>query len=232
MASAMAFLLYFFLTMLAPYSTMSKIMPLPAFTIQRKFFSELDIKYFWEKIDKRGPDECWLWQYMTSADGYGRLTIRKKNLMAHRISYTISKGIIPEGMQINHICCVRDCCNPNHLEVVTCKENLQYASKLGRMATGERNGTHTRPKSRIRGDKHWTRSNPESIQNYLKGENNPDSRLTSAQVIEIRSLYATGQHTQKELAKRFGIGQTTISSIVLKKNLESYLILCLKNINK
>jgi hypothetical protein len=210
----MAFLFSFFLTMTVTHSTMSKIMPLPAFTIQRENFSQEDIENFWRKIDKRGPNECWPWKYMISGDGYGRLTFKKKDLIAHRVAYTITKGVIPDGMQINHICCSRSCCNPNHLEVVTCKENLQYASKLGRMATGERHGSYTRPESVTRGDKHWTRSNPESIQNYLKGENNPDSRLTNAQVIEIRSLYATGQHTQKELAKRFGIGQTAISSIV------------------
>ena len=192
-------------------------MPLPAFTIKKEDFSNEDIENFWSKVDKKSANECWPWKLMKSKGGYGRLTFQSKDLTAHRVAYTFGKGPIEEGMQINHICCSRDCCNPNHLEVVTCKQNLEYAAKLGRMATGERHGSYTSPESVTRGDQHWTRANKEAISKNLLGENNPDSRLTSSQVLEIRSLYSTGQHTQKELAKRFGIDQTSISCIVLRK---------------
>ena len=53
-----------------------------------------------------------------------------KMSLAHRISYEIHVGLIPEGMTIDHLCRVRHCFNPNHLEVVTLKENLMRGDTL------------------------------------------------------------------------------------------------------
>lgn len=83
---------------------------------------------FWSKVDtSSGPDGCWLWQAAISSVGYGVVGLggRANGLfLAHRVSFTIECGQIPEGLQIDHICKVRKCVNPAHLESVTQRENI------------------------------------------------------------------------------------------------------------
>ena len=80
---------------------------------------------FWARVDRSG--ECWLW---TGAlrNGYGQVTITSgdgpRTHYAHRIAYEIARGEIPAGMTIDHLCRNLVCVNPDHLEVVTRKENV------------------------------------------------------------------------------------------------------------
>lgn len=67
---------------------------------------------------------CWLWLGSETKDGYGRLWINGKYERAHRISYKLFIGPIPDGMHLDHLCRVHCCINPLHLEAVTCRENL------------------------------------------------------------------------------------------------------------
>lgn len=69
-------------------------------------------------------DGCWLWTGWISPTGYGSLKVRKKNVYAHRLAYELAHGPIPAGYQIDHLCRVRNCVNPSHLEAVTQRENL------------------------------------------------------------------------------------------------------------
>lgn len=66
------------------------------------------------------PNGCWLWWGRRTEDGYGIFGIPKR---AHRVAYELFIGPIPDGMQLDHLCRVRHCVNPAHLEVVTGKEN-------------------------------------------------------------------------------------------------------------
>ena len=68
---------------------------------------------------------CWLWLLQPNKQtGYGEFWYDKKRYLAHRLSYELEKGPIPEGLQIDHICRVRSCINPDHLRCVTIKENV------------------------------------------------------------------------------------------------------------
>lgn len=67
---------------------------------------------------------CWLWTGGRSREGYGKFWFGGKTDLAHRYSYINFIGPIPEGLQIDHLCRVRSCCNPQHLEAVTMKENI------------------------------------------------------------------------------------------------------------
>ncbi len=69
---------------------------------------------------------CWIWMGYVSENGYGRFSPRYKMapLYAHRTSYEIYKGQIPEGMVLDHLCRIRCCVNPDHLEPVTQLINL------------------------------------------------------------------------------------------------------------
>lgn len=71
------------------------------------------------------PYGCWEWQRKLSKEGYGRIGINYKVFLAHRVSYTIFKGSIPDGIDIDHLCRNRKCQNPDHLELVTRGENVR-----------------------------------------------------------------------------------------------------------
>lgn len=68
---------------------------------------------------------CWIWQGATQRNGYGVLRRKGKNLRAHRYYYQLEHGPIPPGMDLDHLCRNRLCCNPAHMEVVTRVENLR-----------------------------------------------------------------------------------------------------------
>ena len=67
---------------------------------------------------------CWLWNRAKNHDGYGQIRIEGIHWRAHRLSYEAFREPIPKGLEIDHLCRVRACVNPEHLEVVTHTENV------------------------------------------------------------------------------------------------------------
>ena len=66
---------------------------------------------------------CRLWTGGVNAKGYGRVSIKKRSLYVHRITFAIRNGEIPAGMVLDHLCRNPRCCNPDHLEVVSQRTN-------------------------------------------------------------------------------------------------------------
>ncbi len=64
-------------------------------------------------------DTCWLWIGCINSTGYGTVSYKGKTCRAHRVYYELENGPIPEGLEIDHLCEVRACVNPQHLEAVT-----------------------------------------------------------------------------------------------------------------
>lgn len=69
--------------------------------------------------------ECLIWRGMTNIHGYGRINVGGKKRAVHRAAYEHWVGPIPDGMQIDHICCIRACIEPSHLAVVTSQQNFR-----------------------------------------------------------------------------------------------------------
>ena len=98
---------------------------------------------FWAKVAKGAePSDCWLWTSELTVKGYGRFTpYGRQHLRAHRVSYELANGPVPDGLVIDHTCRVRHCVNPAHLEAVTVRLNSlrgtqpQYVTHRTRCAT-------------------------------------------------------------------------------------------------
>jgi hypothetical protein len=71
---------------------------------------------------------CWTWTGCLNSKGYGCVGVgNKKTALTHRVSYELHIGPIPPGLQIDHLCRNTKCCNPHHLEPVTCRDNIRRA---------------------------------------------------------------------------------------------------------
>lgn len=84
-------------------------------------------------------DPCHLWTGAKDRDGYGHINIGGITMMAHRVSLNLSGRPIPEGLEVDHLCRVRCCVNPAHLEIVTRAENWERGRSLSRL---NRDKTH------------------------------------------------------------------------------------------
>lgn len=86
----------------------------------------------WAKVEE-SPSGCWLWTGRISINGYGRVDLpHRRRMPAHRWTYEYVVGKIPEGLQLDHLCYVRRCVNPAHLEPVTNRENHRRAAERRR----------------------------------------------------------------------------------------------------
>jgi len=148
---------------------------------------------FWEKVNKKDANECWEWNGAVNSCGYGSFYNGKSIVPAHRVSYLLSYGDIPiwdsyHGMCVCHICDNRKCVNPNHLFLGTHDDNMHDMAEKGRA---------------VRVDQH--------------GENGPRSKLTEKDVLEIKDLWKTRNHTSYSLAEKYRVSQTTIMDIIHKR---------------
>ena len=90
-----------------------------------------DDERFWSKVDVSHPLGCWMWTAAQNGRGYGKFVAGSRTkgtrrfVLAHRYAYELLRGPIPDGMHIDHLCQVRGCVNPDHLEVVDNGENLR-----------------------------------------------------------------------------------------------------------
>lgn len=85
---------------------------------------------FFEKVAK--TSDCWAWLAGKDKDGYGKIKINGKTLQAHRVSWVIHNGCIPEGLSVLHVCDNPSCVNPKHLFTGTTLDNMRDRDAKGR----------------------------------------------------------------------------------------------------
>lgn len=79
---------------------------------------------FWSRVNFDAPNDCWEWPITPTQQGYGIIQLDGRAQKAHRVSYLLLVGAIPDGLTIDHLCRNRACVNPDHLEAVTNKINV------------------------------------------------------------------------------------------------------------
>jgi len=161
---------------------------------------------FWAKVD-RGPS-CWLWTGGTRSNGYGAFNAGIMVIGAHRFSYLLAHGLVPDALYVCHHCDMPLCVRPDHLFLGTADDNNKDAARKGRMASGACNGSVKYPERRVRGDDHFLRKEPSRVK---RGEDSPTAILTATAVQQIRRLYAAGGVRQIDLATSFGVSEMTIN---------------------
>jgi hypothetical protein len=141
---------------------------------------------------------CWIWNHAKRRDGYGIVFHEgKPAVSAHRIMLSVKLGRkIRKGMCSCHACDNKSCVNPEHLWEGTKKQNTRDAIKKGRMATGERHGTHT---------------NPESV---MRGEENPSSVLDENTVRKMRIDYANGVGSHATIGRKYGVSTSAAGAAI------------------
>lgn len=122
------------------------------------------IERLWSRIERQ-PDGCWLWAGPVKANGYGVIGRggRGNTDYVHRVMYELIIGPIPEGLCIDHLCRVRACCNPSHLEAVTYSVNVSRGLRSA-LNTHCRAGHARTPENLIRNGVRSTRCRPCNVE--------------------------------------------------------------------
>lgn len=109
-------------------------------------------KNFWGKVTK--TDDCWLWSGNKTDKGYGQFRVGGKMCAAHRTAFAVLVRLPARHLVINHLCKVRNCVNPDHMETVTQYENLMYSDSP---ATLNKRKTHCGKGHPLSGDNLYTK---------------------------------------------------------------------------
>lgn len=153
---------------------------------------------FWSKVEKGGPSECWLWTRSVNTTGYPQFRRGSVKILAHRLSYFMANGAIPDGMLVLHNCPSGDnprCVNPRHLWLGTQQQNVRDMDAKGRRARGDRSGSRLHP------------------ERLPRGENHTRAKLTEDAIRAIRRRAAQGE-SQTALSREFAVSTGRICDIV------------------
>lgn len=140
---------------------------------------------FWNKVDRRGPDECWPWGLKSrTGDGYGRVSVACVSQPSHRVAWTLSNGSIPVGFVVRHACDNAPCCNPAHLILGTVSDNVRDMKERGRC-----------------GVRSSQRAMAVRLANRRGGRSSANGQVMPQQLAAARALV---KWSQKDLAERCG----------------------------
>ena len=146
------------------------------------------IQDFWNKIDIKGPDDCWLWQ--GRGGRYGVFSWRNREWLSHRFSWALANNHdlnvpIPTNEFVCHTCDIKLCCNPRHLYLGNHASNTQDAH--------DRNV-------------------------FYKGEKIITSKLTEQDILDIRSMPYGRRGDNKRIREKYNISRDQVANIINRKH--------------
>lgn len=149
---------------------------------------------FWDKVRKGAG--CWEWVASCHPDGYGRFGSDR----AHRVSWRVNNGAIPNGLCVLHKCDNPRCVRPDHLYLGTKKDNARDREERcrGNHAVGVRNGRRIHPE-------------------LSQGENNGRAKLREGDVRNLLQAHFKQGRRKADLAREYGISKVTVGRIVSGK---------------
>lgn len=142
-----------------------------------------------------GSHGCWNWT-ASSTDGYGTIFFRGRSWRAHRVSYTIFCGEIPDGLLVCHHCDNPACINPSHLFLGHASANMKDMVRKGRA------------RALIDGSQSHFKSG-----HAPRGEDGSGAKLTEQDALKVIELAAAGEFT-KNIASKFGLRRETVQMIL------------------
>jgi len=171
---------------------------------------------FFGRVEK--SDKCWLWTGAINSDGYGAVTINNRQWRAHRLSWFIANGPIPEGKAICHRCDVRHCVNPDHLFPGSWGDNNVDA--INKRRHPHKAKTHcirghefTPENTRIsEGTRHCKECHRLRHAGKIKPIR-PHRRLNDSERAHVLALFRAGR-TKKSIAQKFGTNIATVTRIL------------------
>jgi hypothetical protein len=163
---------------------------------------DFDIRHFFKYVSRDRSDKCWLWVGGKCQKGYGRYhhALIRRKLAAHRVSYLIHFGAIPDGNLVCHKCDNPSCVNPAHLFVGTHKQNTQDMIAKRRHRTFGKMPSNT--------------DRTPLYKRFGKRKGFHSCKLTLFQVCTIKRALAEGMKWL-ELAATYKVNYTTIRSIAI-----------------
>ena len=152
---------------------------------------EKTVKRFHEKIQIIGESGCWIWMGCVGHYSYGQFCVNSKTLLAHRASWILHYGNIPDGLRVCHRCDVPSCVNPNHLFLGTAQDNTDDMMRKDR--TNPRKGE----------DHHAARLTAEKVRQmrkeYQPGYGNLAAIARKYNTSETSAHYAINRKTWKHV---------------------------------
>lgn len=151
--------------------------------------TDIEINRFWEKVDVRGSDDCWIWKPSRDSDyDYGSYGIRRGGVWTiyrtNRLALFIKTGL--QGESARHSCNNTKCCNPNHLSWGSHFDNMQDKVDSNR-------------------------------QHIPSGTDNGRAILQESDIISIREEFKLGKVTKVQLGLKYGVTDSNIRRIIQRK---------------